>query len=50
MRKPGKIDTIGFGLMAVSLATLQIILDKGQQDDWFARPGSAGSPSSASLR
>ncbi len=34
--KPGKIDTIGFGLMAVSLATLQIILDKGQQDDWFS--------------
>ena len=34
--KPGKIDTIGFGLMAVSLATLQIVLDKGQQDDWFS--------------
>ena len=34
--RPGKIDNIGFGLMAVSLATLQIILDKGQQDDWFA--------------
>jgi len=36
--KPGKVDTIGFGLMAVSLATLQIILDKGQQDDWFSAP------------
>jgi DHA2 family multidrug resistance protein len=34
--KPGKIDNIGFGLMAVSLATLQIVLDKGQQDDWFS--------------
>ena len=34
--KPGKIDWIGFGFMAVSLATLQIILDKGQRDDWFA--------------
>jgi DHA2 family multidrug resistance protein len=34
--KPGKIDTIGFGLMAVSLGTLQIVLDKGQQDDWFS--------------
>lgn len=33
--KPGRIDAIGFGLMAVGLATLQIILDKGQQDDWF---------------
>jgi DHA2 family multidrug resistance protein len=34
--KPGRIDNIGFGLMAVSLATLQIVLDKGQQDDWFS--------------
>lgn len=33
--KPGRIDAIGFGLMAIGLATLQIILDKGQQDDWF---------------
>jgi DHA2 family multidrug resistance protein len=30
------IDFIGFGLMAVWLATLQVILDKGQQEDWFA--------------
>jgi len=34
--KPGKIDWIGFALMTVALGTLQIILDKGQQDDWFA--------------
>jgi DHA2 family multidrug resistance protein len=34
--RPGTIDWIGFGLMAVALGTLQIILDKGQQDDWFA--------------
>jgi DHA2 family multidrug resistance protein len=34
--RPGKIDWLGFGLMAVALGTLQIILDKGQQDDWFA--------------
>jgi DHA2 family multidrug resistance protein len=33
-----KIDYIGFGLMAIWLATLQIILDKGQQDDWFQAP------------
>jgi len=31
----GKIDYIGFGAMAIGLATLQIILDRGQQDDWF---------------
>jgi len=30
------IDYIGFGFMAVWLATLQILLDKGQQEDWFA--------------
>jgi MFS transporter, DHA2 family, multidrug resistance protein len=35
-RKPGRIDYIGFALMAVGLATLQIMLDKGQEDDWFA--------------
>jgi DHA2 family multidrug resistance protein len=34
--RPGSIDRIGFGLMALSLGTLQIILDKGQQDDWFS--------------
>lgn len=36
--RPGKIDTIGFGLMALSLGTLQIILDRGQEVDWFAAP------------
>jgi DHA2 family multidrug resistance protein len=30
------IDFIGFGLLAVWLATLQIVLDKGQEADWFA--------------
>jgi len=29
------IDYIGFGLMAVCLGTLQIVLDKGQEADWF---------------
>jgi DHA2 family multidrug resistance protein len=33
--KPGKIDGIGLGLLAVWIGTLQIILDKGQEDDWF---------------
>ena len=32
----GRIDYIGFSMMAIWLATLQIILDKGQQDDWFS--------------
>ncbi len=29
------IDFVGFGLLAVWLATLQITLDKGQEEDWF---------------
>ncbi len=33
--KAGKIDGIGLGLLAVWLGSLQIILDKGQEDDWF---------------
>ena len=35
--KAGKrsVDYIGFLFMALWLATLQIILDKGQRDDWF---------------
>jgi len=33
--RPGKLDAIGLGLLAVWLGCLQIILDKGQEDDWF---------------
>ncbi len=33
--KPGRFDGIGFGLLAVWLGALQIVLDKGQEDDWF---------------
>lgn len=32
---PGKLDAIGFGLLAVGLGSMQIILDRGQEDDWF---------------
>jgi DHA2 family multidrug resistance protein len=32
----GRFDRIGFGLLAIWLAILQIILDKGQEDDWFS--------------
>lgn len=34
--RPGKLDGIGLGLLAVWLGCLQIILDKGQEDDWFS--------------
>jgi MFS transporter, DHA2 family, multidrug resistance protein len=30
-----KIDYIGLGLVALGLGTLQIVLDKGQREDWF---------------
>ncbi len=33
---PRRIDYLGFGLMAIALASLQLVLDKGQEDDWFA--------------
>jgi MFS transporter, DHA2 family, multidrug resistance protein len=33
--KTHRLDAIGLGLLAVGLGTLQIILDKGQEDDWF---------------
>jgi DHA2 family multidrug resistance protein len=36
--RPQKIDGLGFGLMAVGLAALQIVLDKGQELDWLASP------------
>ncbi|SNB66472.1 MFS transporter, DHA2 family, multidrug resistance protein [Arboricoccus pini] len=29
------IDYIGFGLLALGLGFLQVMLDRGQQDDWF---------------
>jgi DHA2 family multidrug resistance protein len=35
-QRPGRIDYVGFGLMALGLASLQLILDKGQEEDWFA--------------
>ncbi len=34
--RPGRIDGIGFGLMGLFLGSLQIILDKGQDADWFS--------------
>ncbi len=31
----GAIDYLGFGLMAVWLGAMQLVLDKGQEADWF---------------
>ena len=35
-RGAGRIDYIGFGLMVIGLGALQIMLDRGQEADWFA--------------
>lgn len=34
--RPGKIDFVGFALLALWVASLQIVLDKGQQEDWLS--------------
>ncbi|HXZ02636.1 MAG TPA: DHA2 family efflux MFS transporter permease subunit [Stellaceae bacterium] len=31
-----RLDYIGFALLAVGMCALQVVLDKGQEDDWFA--------------
>src|SRR5580704_14496320 len=33
--KESKVDYVGFGFLAIGIAFLQIVLDKGQEDDWF---------------
>jgi MFS transporter, DHA2 family, multidrug resistance protein len=34
-RKIFRIDYIGISLLALGLGTLQVVLDKGERDDWF---------------
>jgi len=33
-----KLDLFGFGLLASGFGSLEFILDKGQEDDWFSSP------------
>src|SRR5437762_478520 len=35
-QRPGRIDYPRFGLMALAGGTMQLVLDKGQEDEWFA--------------
>ncbi len=35
-QRPGRIDYFGFGLMALALGAMQLVLDKGQEEEWFA--------------
>ncbi|HTS75336.1 MAG TPA: DHA2 family efflux MFS transporter permease subunit [Bryobacteraceae bacterium] len=36
--KAGKVDYIGLGLIAVGVGAAQVVLDKGQREDWFSSP------------
>ena len=36
LRRGLRIDYLGFGLVALGLGCLQIVLDKGEREDWFA--------------
>ncbi len=33
-----KLDFLGFGLLALTFGSLEFVLDKGQEDDWFSSP------------
>src|SRR5258706_4154732 len=35
-QRPRRIDYIGVGLMALALGAVQLVLDKGQEAEWFA--------------
>jgi DHA2 family multidrug resistance protein len=36
IRETGKVDFLGVGLLAVGLGSLQIMLEKGEQKNWFS--------------
>ncbi len=38
LRQGLKVDYIGFLLLAAGLGLLQVVLDKGEQEDWFSSP------------
>src|SRR5262245_15822901 len=38
LRKPTRIDWWGLGLMVVGFACLQLVLDRGEREDWFQSP------------
>lgn len=37
-KKKAPIDGVGLGLVALGLGSLEVVLDKGQEDDWFSSP------------
>src|ERR1700723_1089419 len=47
--KRGTIDYTGLGLVALGVGTLQMVLDKGQEEDWFASHYILGGTITASI-
>src|SRR5689334_3754630 len=41
-RRGIRADYVGLGLITLAIASLQIVLDKGQESDWFASPWITG--------
>jgi hypothetical protein len=41
-RRSGGVDYVGLGLIALALGCLELVLDKGQEDDWFHSPTITG--------
>jgi len=41
-RRGIRADYMGLGLITIAIASLQILLDKGQQEDWFSSPWITG--------
>ena len=37
-RRGRKVDFVGFLLLSAGLGLLQVVLDKGEEDDWFSSP------------
>jgi DHA2 family multidrug resistance protein len=34
--RAGRLDYLGFAFLVIGMGALQVVLDKGQEDDWFA--------------
>lgn len=48
-KRPLDIDYFGFGLLTLGIGFLQVVLDKGQEDDWFSSGFIAGSAAISAL-
>ena len=37
-KAPPKLDWLGFGSLSIAIGTLQLLLDRGEEKDWFGSP------------